>query len=416
MEHIVTKHIMTHLENNNILYDLQHGFRHARSCETQLLSFIQELSETDNKNIQTDLIIMDFAKAFDKVPHRRLLYKLNYYGISGLTLNWISAFLSNRTQTVVIDGKSSSTVPVTSGVPQGTVLGPVLFLVYINDLPDYLTHSKLRLFADDSIIYRTIRSQSDCDKLQLDLDAAARWEGDWLMAFHPDKCTVLPITKKKHPFQHNYILHNHVLDTVTSAKYLGVTVQSNLKWDTHINNITANGNKTLGFLKRNLKISNQQVKTQAYQALVRPKLEYSCSVWDPHTSESIHKLEMVQRRAARYVCNRYHNTSSVTDMLNTLNIPPLSQRRLRTRLIMMYKITYHLVAIPSDIFILADSRTRKNHTLTYRHIYTSKDTYRHSFFPYTIPQWNQLSPALVLSPSVDIFREQLTPAVLCNIF
>lgn len=235
------------------------------------------------------------------------------------------------------------------------------------------------------------------------------------MAFHPDKCTVLPITKKKHPFRHNYVLHNHVLDTVTSAKYLGVTVQSNLKWDTHINNISANGNKTLGFLKRNFKISNQQVKTQAYQALVRPKLEYSCTVWDPHTTEAIHKLEMVQRRAARYICNKYHNTSSVTDMLDTLNIPPLSQRRLRTRLIMMYKITYHLVAIPSDILIKADSRTRKNHSLTFRHISTSKDTYRHSFFPYTIPQWNQLSPALVLSPSVACFREQLTPAVLCNI-
>ena len=121
---------------------------------------------------------MDFAKAFDKVSHRRLLYKLEYYGIQTHTLNWIQAFLSDRTQTVVIDG-------VTSGVPQGTVLGPILFLIYINDLPEYLTHSKLRLFADDSIIYK-ITCQDDCKKLQSDLDAAARWEADWLMAFHPD--------------------------------------------------------------------------------------------------------------------------------------------------------------------------------------------------------------------------------------
>ena len=124
---------------------------------------------------------------------------------------------------------------------------------------------------------------------------------------------------------------------------------------------------------------------------------------------------MVQRRAARYVCNRYHNTSSVTEMLDTLNIPPLSHRRLRTRLIMMYKITYHLVAIPSNILVLADSRTRKNHSLTYRHIYTSKDSYRHSFFPYTIPQWNQLPAPLVLATSIDNFREQLTPAVICTL-
>ena len=182
---------MNHLENNKILYELQHGFRHNRSCETQLLSFIQELSETDNNNIQTDLIIIDFAKAFDKVPHRRVHYKLNYYGISRPTLHWISAFLTNRTQTVVIDGKSSSTVPVTSGVPQGAVLGPVLFLVYINDLSDYLTHSQLKLFADDSIIYIPIKSQHDCNKLQHDLDAAAIWKSHWLMVFHPDKCSVL---------------------------------------------------------------------------------------------------------------------------------------------------------------------------------------------------------------------------------
>jgi hypothetical protein len=122
----------------------------------------------------TDLIIMDFAKAFDKVPHQRLLYKHKFYGIKNQTLNWISAFLSNRTQTVVLDGESSDIAPVTSGVPQGTVMVPVFFLEYINDLPEYLKSSQLRLFADDSIIYKTIKSQKDCDSLQEDLDAAAR--------------------------------------------------------------------------------------------------------------------------------------------------------------------------------------------------------------------------------------------------
>jgi hypothetical protein len=167
-------------------------------------------------------------------------------------------------------------------------------------------------------------------------------------------------TKKKQPIQHNYILHNHLLESVSSAKYLGITVQSNLKikWDKHINDITSKGNKALGFLKRNQKTSNQQIKTQAYQALVRPKLEYSCSIWDPHTSESIEKL--------RWSNDELLGTSvidttipSVSDMLNIINLPSLAERRLRTRLVMMYKVSFHLVAVPSDILIVSDTRTRK---------------------------------------------------------
>ena len=414
MEHIITSNIMSHLEKHHILYDLQHGFRKSRSCETQLIDFIQELARSNNSNTQTDLIIMDFAKAFDKVSHRHLLYKLKFYGIENNTLNWIQAFLQDRTQTVVINGISSTSVPVTSGVPQGTVLGPILFLIYINDLPEYLEHSKLRLFADDSIIYREIKTQDDCHKLQLDLDSAARWESDWLMAFHPDKCTNLSISQKKNNYRHNYILHNHILESVTSAKYLGITLQSNLKWNKHIDNIVSNGNRSLSFLKRNLKIANTETKSRAYQALVRPKLEYSCSVWDPHMKEQQIQLEKVQRRAARYVHNNYDYTSSVTNMLNQLKWPPLAERRLKTRLVLFYKVIHCLVAIPSHILEQTDSRTRQNHSQTYRHIQTSKDTYKWSFFPRTIIQWNLLPQTVIETTTVDSFRDQLTPAVLSS--
>ena len=142
---------------------------------------------------------MDFAKAFDKVPHQRLLCKLKFYGIKNQTLTWISAFLSNRTQTVVLDGESSDIAPVTSGVPQGIVLGHVLFLVYINDLSEYMKSSKLRLFADDSIIYKTIKSQKDCDSLQEDLDAAARWESDLADDF-PPRQMLSPYNNKQEKF------------------------------------------------------------------------------------------------------------------------------------------------------------------------------------------------------------------------
>jgi myo-inositol-hexaphosphate 3-phosphohydrolase len=156
-----------------------------------------------------------------------------------------------------------------------------------------LKSSQLRLSAGDSIICKTIKSQKDCDSLQEDLDAAARWESDGLMVFHPDKCSVLAITNKKNPVKHNYLLHNHTLESVSSAKYFGITLQSDLKRTQHTNNIVANANKSLGFLKTNLKTYNTNIKSQVYLSLVRPKLEYACSIWDPHTAEHRNKIEMV---------------------------------------------------------------------------------------------------------------------------
>ena len=408
---------MKHLETNNILYELQHGFRANRSCESQVLSLVHQLTQNNDNNIQTDLIIMDFAKAFDKVPHKRLLYKLRFYGISEQSVKWIDSFLSNRTQTVLLENKSSNTIPVTSGVPQGTVLGPILFLIYINDLPDYLKHSQIRLFADDSIIYRTIKSQSDCLKLQEDIEAAIKWEQDWLMSFHPDKCNILRVTTKKQPIHFYYNMHGHILESVKTAKYLGITLSSDLKWNSHIQQTTAKANRSLSFIRRNLRINSKTIKERAYQTLVRPKLEYCCTVWDPYTTENIYMLEQVQRRAARYVCHRHHNTSSVSDMMETLNWHTLQERRLKTRLQMLYKIVNQEIAIPSqDILIKSQSRTRTTHDQTYRQIQCNKNSFKFSFFCQTIKDWNRLPPQIIHSSSVDTFKEALTHDVLLETF
>ena len=287
---------------------------------------------------QTYCLVMDFSKAFDKVSHSLLVHKLHHYGIKGKTNRWINSFLSGRGQCVVVEGETSDTVPVESGVPQGSVLGPSLFLFYINDMPCGLT-SRVRLFADDTIAYLTITSDPDCDKLQEDLNKLAHWEDTWLMKFHPDKCNVLSITKNRKLFKRNYTLRGHVLEQVSSTKYLGVTITSDLKWTPHINEICGKANSTIGFLKRNLNISNRTIKENAYKSLVRPTLEYACSAWDPYQKTDIDKLDKVQRRAARYVMNRYHNTSSVTEMIETLEWHSLIDMKRNSRLSTMYKMT-----------------------------------------------------------------------------
>jgi len=288
LEHIVSSNLSAHFNKYNILYDLQHGFREKRSCETQLLQLIDDLARNMSSGQQTDLILLDFSKAFDKVNHLKLLFKLQEHGVDKDTLSWIKSFLIGRTQRVALDGELSSEVPVTSGVPQGSVLGPLLFLLYINDLPKSIT-SQVRLFADDTAVYLTINNMHDCHTLQEDLDKLMKWEHLWDMEFNPSKCQVLNITRNKSKFSFNYRLHGQILETVDNAKYLGVDISKDLSWNTHINRITNNANKSLGFLRRNIQTRNSNIRQLAYKTIVRPQVEYASSVWSPHTLQNIQK-------------------------------------------------------------------------------------------------------------------------------
>lgn len=204
---------MGHADTHNILHSYQHGFRKAHSCETQLLISIEELNRNLDVQKQTDVLILDFAKAFDTVPHKRLLYKMEFYGIREDTLRWISNWLTLRHQTVVVDGEHSRRVSVTSGVPQGTVLGPLLFLFYINDIGEDIS-SSIRLFADDSLLYRQVNNEKDANQLQIDLDKVVQWSDTWQMQFNPTKCSVLQVTRNQRPVKHIYKMMGHELDEV----------------------------------------------------------------------------------------------------------------------------------------------------------------------------------------------------------
>ena len=195
-EHIICKQIMSHFSENKILTPVQHGFRSKHSCESQLLITTDEFIQNFESKTQTDVVVLDFSKAFDVVPHQRLLHKLDHYGIRGTILNWIQNFLTNRTQKVVVDGSSSESARVRSGVPQGTVLGPLLFLTYINDLPSTVS-SQVRLFADDCLLYRPIKFRADQEQLQRDLSALQDWADQWGMCFNPSKCSVLRVSRPK---------------------------------------------------------------------------------------------------------------------------------------------------------------------------------------------------------------------------
>ena len=231
----------------------------------------------------------------------------------------------------------------------------------------------------------------------------------WQMQFNIDKCFILRVGRPKHKLVHSYTLHNQNLSETDSAKYLGLTITSDLQWNQHINNVTNKANSILGLLRRNLRIPSQTIKTHAYQSLVRPHLEYASTVWDPHTQKNIHKLDMVQRRAARYTCNRYHNISSVTEMVGHLGWEPLATRRRNMRLCMTYKIAHTVVGDPWTEWLTTSKRvTRGFHAWKYIPIYSHHNIYKFSFLPRTIIDWNSLSPHSVDSPSIDTFRARIT--------
>ena len=355
---------------------------------------------------QCDTIVMDFSKAFDKVSHDRLLFKLERVGIDVHTIMWIKSFLSERTQKVVIDGEESTAVPVTSGatsgVPQGSVLGPILFLIFIDDMPLYTTNSQVRLFADDTIVYLTVTGREDCVKLQEDLKSLERWEREWQMEFHPEKCNVLRITRKKSKTTFPYTLHNHTLKEVLSAKYLGVTISNDMTWNNHTDNTAAKANRKLGFIKRNVKTKDRKIKEKAYTTIVRPTVEYCSTVWDPYTKIQTSTIEKVQRRAARWVTGRFHNISSVSDMIQELGWRDLNQRRVDSRLAMMYKIKHGLVNIPFGHFV-----TLQRDGIDIQPIFARTQYYEYSFFPRTVTDWNGISRNTLLAPTLTMFKTDI---------
>ena len=287
MEHIIHSHIIKHMDKPGLLADSQHGFRKRRSTETQLILSIDALAKSLDVGEQMDCILLDFSKAFDKVSQCRLPMKLQHYGVSDHLYDWITSFLLGRTQCVVLDGQSSAATTVSSWVPQVTILGPLLFLLFIND---------------DCLLYRRIRTTEDQVILQRDLDNLQQWENNWLMRSNPDKCEVLIATNKKSPIHSEYTIHGQVLNQTDSAKYLGLNIHKSLSWDSHIDKITMKANSTLAFLGRNVSRCPTTIKAQCYTTLVRPTIEYASSIWSPSKKRQ-HQQGWDSTTSSRQVCH-----------------------------------------------------------------------------------------------------------------
>lgn len=404
LEHILDSQLMKFLAQHDILSDAQHAFRKSRSCDTQLITTLHDLTSNHNNNQTTDIAILDFSKAFDVVPHQRLLQKLNYCGIRNKPLGWIKAFLTNRSQRVVVKGKSSPWMPVLSGVPQGTVLGPHLFILYINDITETI-NSTTRLFADDCIMYRPINSPNDKVSFQSDLTKLVNWSHKWGMKFNATKCKVMRISRKRQPGKANYSMLGETLEEVSEEKYLGVILQNNLKWNKQSHQAASKATRMLNFIQRNFYHCSKTTKENLYLTFVQPHLEYASAAWNPGTKKNQDALQKVQRRAARFVQGDYKSRSSVTEMLEVLNWNSIEDRRQTQRLTTFYKILNNLIDIDQDCYVRPkELRSRRCHDKQFALFQHTSTPFIESFFPETVSLWNALPQQAVNSISSESFK------------
>jgi hypothetical protein len=391
-----------------IISDVQHGFVPGRSCMTNLLLSIQSWSKSIDEGDNIDAIFLDFSKAFDTVPHERLLVKLRNIGISGHVLEWIEAFLKNRKQRVIVNGSASPWVDVISGIPQGTVLGPLLFVVFINDMPN-VCESLVNLLADDSKLWRIIDSEVDAVTLQEDIDNLTQWSDIWQLLFNATKCVHCPIGKDQGNVYSMLDLQSGIrinLDRSNCEKHLGVHIDSNLSFDYQISCVIDKANAMLGMIRRTYSHLGAQDFKMIYTALVRPILEYGAVVWNPVLRKHIDSLERVQRRFTRFLPGL--RSLSYEQRLQSLNLPTLAYRRYRGDMIDTWKLTHGLYDIDISQLITMDRPVRtRGHSLKLfmpRNAFVKRDRY---FSSRIVDSWNSLPDSVVTAETVNAFKSRL---------
>lgn len=406
LEHIIHTQVINYLEDHNIIHKYQHGFRRGYSCDTQLAGFIHDIHSALDGGSQVDAVFLDFSKAFDRVPHHRLLTKLSRLKIHPNILAWVKDFLSSRKQFTSANNCNSSFKPVTSGVPQGSVLGPLLFLVYINDLPSCVS-SRIRIFADDCVIYRIISSVNDQKALQTDLNAINAWCSSWLMTLNCSKTKFMSFTNHVPRIPTSYVLNNNTVDLVSTYKYLGIHLQPDLSWHYHIKLTLAAANRSFGFLKRNLKQAPPNIRKLAFSTLIRPKLEYASAIWDPEHAYIINDIESLQNRAARFIFSDYSRHSSVTALKRRAELPELLHRRKLSRLSLFHKL-YHHASLHGDFFEPpAVIFPRRDHPYKVKRITCKSSAFSRSFIPRTTIDWNNLPSHIASEKDTTKFQEQI---------
>jgi ribonuclease P/MRP protein subunit RPP40 len=407
MESILRDAMMDHFNTNKMLSNNQYGFWSKRSTTLQLLRVLDDWTQSMDRRKDIDVIYLDFSKAFDTVPHVRLMKKLEAYGIQGMLWCWVEDFLRNRRQKVTVNGASSDWLKVHSGIPQGSVLGPLLFVLYINDMPDVLENMAM-MFADDSKVYAEVANLEDQQKLQRDVDSLMAWSEKWQLRFNVDKCKVVHYGRRNpcYPYEMSKEGAAQLLAEDTEEKDLGVLFDTTLKFSKHVAMIASKANRMVGLIRRSFKFMDKPTFICLYKAMIRPHLEYEVPVWNPLLKGDSDHLEKVQRRATKLLPEI--RDLPYEERLRHLELPTLTYRRKCGDMIETFKIMQGYVDITPETFFITNPHSRTRGNSKKIEVQRSRTQIRNHFFSQrVVKDWNMLTEDVISAPSVNAFKGKL---------
>ena len=427
LEKIIVEKIVLHLKANHLNNKNQHGFTPKMSTVTNLIEVLNIWSESVSHGIPVDVLYLDYEKAFDKVPHERLIRQLNKFGIKGNTLLWIKDYLHDRSQRVRVNGAMSSSIKVLSGVPQGSVLGPALFLIFVADVSSIINNC-ISLYADDTKIFNSLFENSH-ESLQEDINTLSRWADEMQMSYNIDKCHTLHLGSrnkhhtyflpkitdiKKTATAESYTITLHPLKNVKEEKDLGVIVDENLNFKSHISAKISKANSMIYLVKNCFKYLDAEMFKTLYKTLIRPHLEYASPIWSPITKCEILRLEGVQRRATKLIPELQN--LPYTDRLKHLKLPTLQFRRIRQDLLLLYNYVHQNVIFDTNTHCsICNITNMLNPVISgtrghpYRYAIQRHPNIRNRFYTTRVLNyWNNLHTDTVTAPNINIFKNRLS--------